>query len=99
MNEACRSGAPTPFELAVCLHPEAVPNTTVYWHKLGADLDINDFTDDQAVAAITRLTGGNFRLIQRLFTQIARVLTINELTVITADVVEAASSTVVFGAI
>ncbi len=41
---------------------------------------------------------GHFRLIQRLFVQIERVLRINELTVITDDVVEAARSTLVIGA-
>lgn len=71
---------------------------TRHWRKFGADLDIDDFTDTQAVATVARLTGGNFRLIQRLFVQIARVLTINDLSVITADVVEAASSTLVLGA-
>ncbi len=45
------------------------------------------------------MTGrGNFRLIQRLFVQIERVLRINDLTVITDDVVEAARSTLVIGA-
>jgi DNA transposition AAA+ family ATPase len=71
---------------------------TRHWRKFGAELDIDDFTDTQAIAAIARLTGGNFRLIQRLFAQIARVLTINDLSVITSDVVEAASSTLVLGA-
>lgn len=67
-------------------------------HMYVLTLDIDDFTDTQAVATIARLTGGNFRLIQRLFAQIARVLSINDLSVITADVVEAASSTLVLGA-
>lgn len=69
-----------------------------HWHKLGLDLDPDDFTDAQAVAAVARITGGNFRLLQRLFTQISRVMKINELSVITADVVETARSTLVIGA-
>ena len=43
------------------------------------------------------MTGGNFRLLRRLFVQIERILKINELTVITYDVVEAAPSTLVIG--
>jgi DNA transposition AAA+ family ATPase len=69
-----------------------------HWRRLGLDLDGADFTDVQAMAAIARITGGNFRLLQRLFVQIARVLQINEMTTITDDVVEAARSTLVIGA-
>ncbi len=43
------------------------------------------------------MTGGNFRLLHRLFVQIERILRLNELTVITEDVVEAARSTLVIG--
>ncbi len=64
---------------------------------LGLSLDDADFTDTQAVAAIVRMTGGNFRLLHRLFVQIERILRLNELTVITEDVVEAARSTLVIG--
>jgi len=71
---------------------------TRHWRKLGLQLDGADFTDAQAIATITRITGGNFRLLHRLFVQIERVLRINELTVITDDVVSAARSTLVIGA-
>lgn len=67
------------------------------WRDLGLSLDDVDFTDAQAVAAIVRLTGGNFRLLHRLFVQIERIMRLNELTVITEDVVEAARSTLVIG--
>lgn len=69
-----------------------------HWRKLGLELDDAEFTDVQAISAIARITGGNFRLLQRLFVQIERVLAINELTAITDDVVEAARSTLVIGA-
>ena len=71
---------------------------TRHWRSLGIKLDNADFTDAQAVASIARITGGNFRLLHRLFTQIERIIEINELTVITDEVVEAARSTLVIGA-
>ncbi|MDN5731627.1 MAG: AAA family ATPase [Yaniella sp.] len=67
------------------------------WHKLGHTLDPDDFTDAQALAAIARVTHGNFRLVDRLFTQMERIMKINELHTITDDVVEAARSTLVIG--
>jgi hypothetical protein len=37
-----------------------------------------------------RITGGNFRLLHRLLTQIARLVAINALSQVTQEVVEAA---------
>jgi DNA transposition AAA+ family ATPase len=71
---------------------------TRHWRRLGLALDDADFTDTQAIATIARITGGNFRLLHRLFVQIGRILKINGLSVITEDVVEAARSTLVIGA-
>jgi DNA transposition AAA+ family ATPase len=71
---------------------------TRHWRQLGLTLDDADFTDAQAIASIARITGGNFRLLHRLFVQIGRILKINDLSVITDDVVEAARSTLVIGA-
>ena len=70
---------------------------TRHWHKLGLSLDLTDFTDAQAVAAVGRITRGNFRLIHRLFGQVERIMRINELSVITSDVIETARSTLVIG--
>jgi DNA transposition AAA+ family ATPase len=70
---------------------------TRHWRRLGLALDDADFTDAQAIATIARITGGNFRLLHRLFVQIGRILKINDLSVITEDVVEAARSTLVIG--
>jgi DNA transposition AAA+ family ATPase len=67
------------------------------WAELGLELDISDFTDSEALAAIVRITGGNFRLLQRLFTQIERILQINELRVVTKEVVETAREGLVIG--
>jgi DNA transposition AAA+ family ATPase len=71
---------------------------TRHWRRLGLALDDADFTDVQALASIARITGGNFRLLHRLFVQIGRILKINGLSVITDEVVEAARSTLVIGA-
>ncbi len=68
-----------------------------HWKRLGRTLNPNDFTDAQTIAAIERITRGNFRLLERLFPQIDRVLKINQLETITDDVVEAAASTLVIG--
>jgi DNA transposition AAA+ family ATPase len=68
-----------------------------HWKRLGRTLDPDDFTDTQAIAAIERITRGNFRLLERLFPQITRVLKINQLETITDDVIEAAASILVIG--
>lgn len=62
------------------------------WRTLGKQI-----AKAQALAAIARITHGNFRLVDRLFTQMERVMKINELHTITDDVVEAARSTLVIG--
>ena len=56
-----------------------------------------DFTDPEAVAAITRITAGNFRLLARMLSQIGRILEINQLQVVTQEIVEAARESLVIG--
>jgi DNA transposition AAA+ family ATPase len=67
-----------------------------HWPGLHLD-DTADFTTGEAVAAITRITSGNFRLTCRLIAQIQRILDINHLSVVTAEVVEAARESLVIG--
>ena len=69
-----------------------------HWPGLGLG-DTSDFTTSEAVAAITRITTGNFRLTCRPVAQIQRVLDINHLSVVTKEVVEAARESLVIGVI
>ncbi len=67
------------------------------WRQLGLTVDLSDFTDAEAVNTIIRITNGNFRLLQRLFSQIERVMQINELRYVTKEVVESARELLVIG--
>ncbi len=67
------------------------------WQQLGLTFAPDEFTDAEAMAAVIRITGGNFRLLQRLFTQIERILEINQLRTITKGGVEAARGQLVIG--
>lgn len=68
-----------------------------HYQRLGLTLTADDFTDNEAIATVARITNGNFRLVQRLFAQITRILEINELTTITKEVVDTARQNLVIG--
>ena len=67
------------------------------WRELGLGLDVTEFDDIEALTALIRITGGNFRLVQRLFAQIGRILEINNLRRVSKDVVEATRESLVIG--
>ena len=70
------------------LDPEDVhPVLGYYQQYFGPTLDPARETDTDAVLTIIRITGGNFLLIERLMTQVLRVMNINQLDDITCDVV------------
>ena len=56
-----------------------------------------DFTDREAVAAMLRLTGGNIRLLEWLMLQVEHILAANQLQVVTKEVVETARKNLVIG--
>jgi DNA transposition AAA+ family ATPase len=66
-----------------------------HWNDLGMPIQAEDFTDQEALSAVIRITAGNFRLIQRLMMQVERILVANEIHVVTKEVVEAARESLV----
>ncbi len=68
-----------------------------HWGKLGLSLKLDDFSDKEAVATVIRMTSGNFRLVNRLFSQIQRIMKVNGLSSITKELVEAARKCLVVG--
>ena len=68
------------------------------WVPTGVKLPEAGLHDDDGLASIIRITGGNFRLLHRLLTQVARLVEINALVQVTREVVEAARESLVIGA-
>jgi DNA transposition AAA+ family ATPase len=68
-----------------------------HWLPSGVSLPHKGLDDEEVRATIVRITGGNFRLLQRLMTQTARLIEINALSEVTREVVEAARETLVIG--
>jgi DNA transposition AAA+ family ATPase len=67
--------------------------------RLWQEIARNDkvLTED-VLPAIMRITGGNFRLIQRLLSQLERIMGINQLSAATMEAVETARTSLIIGA-
>ena len=80
------------------LSPEQVRELlALRWRPAGLTRSNRTVLDAETVAAIIRVTGGNFRLLGRLLTQAERILEINGLTRVTVEVIDAARESLVIG--
>ena len=66
------------------------------WAPVGVNLPDEQLLPE-VIASLIRMTGGNFRLLTRLLTQIERVLSENDLHLVSTAVVEAARDSLVIG--
>lgn len=65
--------------------------------ELGSKYSKPGFMDPEAIAAIVRITHGNFRLLLRLLMQIERLMEINGMDTVSKELVEAAREILIIG--
>ncbi len=63
----------------------------------GITFDATQLDAIEAQAAVIRITRGNFRLMERLFAQMKRIMTLNRVEAVSADIVQAARDCLVIG--
>lgn len=68
-----------------------------HFSKLGIHIDGGDFSDQEVVSSIIRMTNGNFRLINRLLKQSKRIMQVNCMTSLTAEIIAAARKCLLIG--
>jgi DNA transposition AAA+ family ATPase len=68
-------------------------------HCKALEIEVNssDFSDHETIAAVIRITHGNFRLMNRLLKQSIRIMKVNQLSSVSKEVVEAARECLVIG--
>lgn len=66
-------------------------------NDFGIHFDQSQLDAIEAQAAVIRITRGNFRLMERILAQMRRIMTLNKITSVNADVVQAARDCLVIG--
>lgn len=67
------------------------------WQELNLVFSHDRFYDVEAINTIIRITAGNFRLMDRLFSQIKRIWKVNRLEAMSKEVVDAARDCLLIG--
>lgn len=70
---------------------------TKYFSKLYEQIEDDNFSDQEAISTIIRMTNGNFRLINRLLKQSYRIMQVNCMKSLTAEILEAARKCLLIG--